>query len=520
MAFRFQFGIPPRTAAARSILGRTRGEDGTITPEDDTPKADYDKVTGFSPRDPGHSVTGEYDADLDETTISSLRAFATYPSRLNETDTEATLVVKVRGPVGEDEDGNPTFPSIKIVARPLATQLDYRWTGPAHSPLTGELDTLWKFQGDPNLTYEQNEAAAQSAYVEYGSTRTLEELNYWRAEDVPEGHSPPWTPPTDYEYDFIAYPRPPQDGPYDWQKYETWDFRYRLPSWYGTEQGDILTVPMVTYFDCYYQALTPTWPSDTNPFLGFWIAPVIPGFHIEGGAASIPSITVPVGPNLQSGITSAVETLTAIPQLKFTEDIRKLYPFSFGLIANNSEHAFPYFYVYDNKSPELWGTSYPVQWFNDQNIFKAYATWALELTAENCCWARGYTIRGKVRFKKYIFNLEQEGAVGISTPWAILNPTRPGNTAIGTVNSTIWPGMRFRVERDIEGNDLPPEDAGELDWEVTIDETTATGQPFKFGTFFCAQTLMVDGEPVITLPMDELVYVSDLVVTEIIPPAA
>lgn len=79
--------------------------------------------------------------------------------------------------------------------------------------------------------------------------------------------------------------------------------------------------------------------------------------------------------------------------------------------------------------------------------------------------------------------------------------------------------MRFRVERDIEGNDLPPVDAGELDWEVTVDETTATGSPETFGTFFCFETTMVDGSPVTTPPMDELVYISDFYITEITPPA-
>ena len=520
MPFRFQFGIPARIAGARSLLGRLRGGEGTITPEDDTPKEEYDKVTGLAPRDPGHVVTGEYDPDLDETTVSNVRAYANYPSRVVATESEPMLVAKIRGPILEDEEGKPIFPAVRIVARPLATQINYQWTGPAHNPLTGELDTLWKFQGNPSGDYESNTALAQAAYSEYGSTRVLTETNFWRAEDVPEGHTPPYEPPTDYEYDVTAYPRHPSaDGAYDWQKYETWDFRYRLPSWYGTEQGDILSVTAPGGTTVYYQGYTPTWPPETNPFFGVWLAPVIPGFHIEGGAASIPSIFVPSPPNPQPGITNAVETLTAIPELKFTEDIRKLYAYSFAVVANNSDHNFPEFGVYDNQVPDLWGTLYPVPWFNDSNFFKAYATWALEITAEDCCWCRGYTIKGKVKFKKYAFNTTQEGAVGPSQPWSILDPTRPGGTSLGTVGATIWPGMRFRVERDIEGNDLPPVDAGELDWEVTVNSTTATGSPETFGTFFCFETTMVDGSPVTTPPIDELVYISDFYITEITPPA-
>ncbi len=90
---------------------------------------------------------------------------------------------------------------------------------------------------------------------------------------------------------------------------------------------------------------------------------------------------------------------------------------------------------------------------------------------------------------------------------------------MGNIASTIWPGMRFRLEQDGEGNLVAPTDAGELDWEVTIDETTATGSPFRFGSFLVAETVMDDGEPVVTLPLDALVYVSDFEVTEIVPPS-
>lgn len=522
MAFVFQFGIPPRTAGTRTVLGRLRGGDGTITPQDDTPKAEYDKVTGFSPRDPQHVVTGEYDIELDETVVSYVRAFASYPSRVLATESDPALVAKIRGPISEDEEGNPVFPEVRIVARPLSCALDYQYTGPAHSPIGDGLDTLWKFQGDPALTFEQNQDAARAAYVEYGSTKTLVQTNYWRAEDVPEGHTPPWTAPTASEYDFQTFPRHPSaEGSYDWQKYETWDLRYRLPSWYGTEQGDILAAFAGTYWDLYYQALTPTWPADTNPFFSNWLVPVSPGFRLIGGAGTVPHITVPTGAGAQAGITAAVQTLTTAENLEFTEDIRKLYPFSYAVAANNDSavYSWPYFLVYDNKSPELWGTAYEVPWFNNVNLFKAYATWTLEVTADNCCWCSGYTIKGKVKFKKYLFDTVTEGAVGRAEPWAILNPGRPGFTSIGTVGATIWPGMRFRVQQDGEGNDLPPTDAGELDWEVTINETTATGSPYKFLNFFCFETTMVDGSPVVTPPIDDLVYVSDFYITEITPPA-
>lgn len=533
MPFRFQFGIPARIAGARSLLGRLRGEDGTITPVDDTPKEEYDKVTGLAPRDPGHVVTGEYDPDLDETTVSNVRAYASYPSRVVATESEPMLVAKIRGPIEEDEEGNPIFPAVRIVARPLATQINYQWTGPAHNPLTGELDTLWKFQGDPSGTYESNEALAQAAFSEYGSTRVLTETNFWRAEDVPEGHTPPYQAPTDAEYDVTAYPRHPSaDGPYDWQKYETWDFRYRLPTWYNTEQAELgaepYPPPITTGYLIYYKAFPASWPEETNPFGGVFLAPVIPGFYVQGGAASIPPIFVPYNSDPyggQTGITQAVETLTAQPQLKFTENIRKLYPYSFGIAATNSQHStFPTFTVYDNKAPEWWGAQYTVPWFNDMNVFRTNSSWTLEITAEDCCWCRGYRIKGKVKFKKYFFNLNQEGTVGRATMWSILNPFRPWGTAIGDVEATIWPGMRFRVERDIEGNDLPPVSAGELDWEVTLDSTNATGSPVRFLTFNCFETTMVDGVPVQTPPLygevNELVYISDFYITEILPPVA
>ena len=51
MAFRFQFGIPPRTAAARSLLGLQRGDPDVVTPGDTTNQGEYGNVTGFGQRD-------------------------------------------------------------------------------------------------------------------------------------------------------------------------------------------------------------------------------------------------------------------------------------------------------------------------------------------------------------------------------------------------------------------------------------------------------------------------------------
>lgn len=530
MPFRNRFGIPLRTAGTRCLLGRLRSDEGTITPGDATPKEQYVEVTGFSARDAKHVVTGEYDAELDETTVSYVRAYASYPALLNESDPQAAaLVLKLRGPIGEDEEGKPTFPAVTITARPLATQLDYQYTGPAHNPLTGGLSTLYTFQGDPSAPYLSNAFAAAQAFEEYGSTKLLAETNYWRSEDVPEGHTPPWAAPTSAEYDFDTAPRAPVDSSYDWQKWETWDMRYRFPSWYATELGDINELtddPSVGQSTLYYTSETNSQPSEANPFAGVWIAPVVPGWYIEGGGDSIPPVVV--GPyatvdEFRQGLTAAVQTLTSIPELTFAEEIRKLYAFSFGVAATNDSTYYTgsnLFSIHDNEPSTLFGEIYYAPFFNNSNVFKAYATWALEITAEDCCWLRGYKLRGKVRFKQYAFDLTSEGAIGTAVPW-VFNPTDfPGGaTSLGNINSTIWQGMRFRLQQDGEGNLLPPTEAGELDWEVTIDETTATGAPFQFGSFFVAETTMVDGEPVVNLPLDALVYVSDFEITEIVPPA-
>ena len=520
MAFRFQFGIPPRTAAARSLLGLQRGDPDVVTPGDTTNQGEYGNVTGFGQRDPGNDVTGEYDFFLDETTISYVRAYSNYPAKLNSTDEEATLVAKIQGPIKEDEDGNPVFQGIKITCRPLACQIDHVYTADALNG-DGLPDQLYAFYGS-STDYATNEAEAQSAFSEYSPAKSVEATYYWRSTDVPSGHTPAWTPPEFWEYEFTCYPHREAEAEYDWQKWETWDMRYRIPSWYRTDAGvaaNGFDGQLYWKYDSYqYPARS---ESTYNPYLGTRIVPVCKGFYIEGGADEVPKAYYVDDPDPQiawESFINAYQTIITDPLATYWEYVRKLYSYSYAVSALNSQGTLwcDSFIVressYDSYSVNNDWNTYVVERQNQENDFKAVATWTLEIDAPLCCWSKGYTIRGRVYFKKYQIDT---GVEAISS--GLITALEVSGSAINQATS-VWPGMAFRLEQT-DGVTDPPEDAGYLDWEVVIDETTAKGSPHKFLNFLCYETTMVDGEPVTNPPLDEMVYVSDFVVTEIVPPS-
>lgn len=93
------------------------------------------------------------------------------------------------------------------------------------------------------------------------------------------------------------------------------------------------------------------------------------------------------------------------------------------------------------------------------------STWQVKIKADLCCWNKGYTLRGKVKISRLPLEFRPNPLNPPESPY--LN-TAPEAITFGWFN--FW-GNWFKVSENVE-----PQAYAEITWEVTLNETTATGE--------------------------------------------
>lgn len=373
-------GIPRRLVACRCLLGNLRS--ALDTEESSETNIDYEFITGCAERAGSHEVTT--DEIGNEGYITNLAGFQNYPIKLtNGTDNPDThLVIKARGVLQMDDDGNPLFPSIKLTLRPLSSYLDYAWLGDAggrreSTPVNGLgenifgeiiVDTFppaYEFEGDLaqfllewNGSYDSNGCQeytsaegsyeafqdawnnnyneAYSRFNELGAMQQYKGEFYYRVEDLPPGidpatYAPPLKP---QEIDLSLHPRADGEEAYNFRINESWDLRYRYPLWWNERGG----MPYYDEADTEKWIWEPTTVLETdNPFLLSYrpntpqvLVPVQKFLRIFSPEAFPVSPTPdPNGYFLRSAFGHQARPLHQGGQVQSVSIIRKRYPYSF-----------------------------------------------------------------------------------------------------------------------------------------------------------------------------------------------
>lgn len=367
-------GIPKRTAACRCILGNLRND--PLTEESSETTIDYEFITGCAERAGAHEVMTK----LPEGYITSLAAFRNYPTKLppSTDDPNTHLIIKARGVPQMDDDGNPTFPSIKLTLRPLSSYLDYTWLGDAgarrqNTPVNalgenefGEIivddfPPAYTFEGtaqaqlkltfggigdngcpqyfttQPDINafqdgFTENYNEAVSRFGELGAMLTYKGEFFYRVEDLPPSldpatYAPPLKP---QEIDLTLYPRIDGEEPYQFKINESWDLRYRYPLWWNERGG-------LPYYD---EANTEKWiwePTTVletdNPFsyLGQNILVPVQKFIRIFDATAFPVSPTPDPTGLFSSSIFGHQSRPLFQggQIQAVSIVRKRYPYSF-----------------------------------------------------------------------------------------------------------------------------------------------------------------------------------------------
>lgn len=117
-------------------------------------------------------------------------------------------------------------------------------------------------------------------------------------------------------------------------------------------------------------------------------------------------------------------------------------------------------YTYDSWNPSLTeqGQAY-AEYFNT-------STWKLRVKADLCCWNKGYKIKGRIKIAKRLLKFDP----AYTDPTSGL-PVRFGGEST-RVNYAYFEGHRFVLD----DNFAPDEDWQTVNWEIEMNESTATGE--------------------------------------------
>lgn len=586
-------GIPHRIGATRCVLGTLRSSPDSVEAQETT--TEYDNVTGCSPRNPEHGVKFTDDG-LGNNTFTAMSPYSTYPTKLplSTENPDTHLVIKARGELERDDDGTWLFPKIKLTLRPLFTRLDYKWV--ADAVATSNIDSVTEFGGgyeedingesvwdDFDFFYQYNaptltkpeggsEAASdeyiverdrlENAFVERGIPLYLQGDFYYRAEDRPPNLSSDYSPPLKpWEIDLTLYPRADGEEAYQFKKNESWDLRYRYPSWYPQYGGSPFHIrdAVDPWGKWVFYTQSQILPSD-NPFaygqsqyakgIPQLLCPVEKYIRIQEGSKPLFPIKTPQYAG-QATYSSFPEMylLHQPKHLQVVSKVRKRYPYSFTTQVQSVNYPYP-FYVYDNNPDNvfygidieglgfaytLWGTQYYFatrNWLAGESDpepvkYDCKSWWRMEIETDRCEWNfnekldEGWTIKGYVKFGKKLLEVPQAyqgGALRGSAPFFYFT----GGQVVSPVNG-VFPLPAFGFE-----NWQSPEldvDAGQTPFTIKITRDNALGTPVTVVDFpIGGQTFVPNGEggydPVQwgDAPERSINFITDFVITEIIPP--
>ena len=534
-------GIPLRIAACNCLLGMTRDmEDFVVADEQFT---DWEGIVGASMRDPQHIVVGvnyvdnrdgtENDGFNDGATAlcTILQPFQNYPEVVGSGQ-KPNLIIKARGKI-KWKNGSPEFPAIKITLRPYKCELDYTYMGNFNKSGEGEVgyessmernghfsyddiwDT-WQFEGEPTPNFytdpvgnytaqSKNQREAEKQFEERGKMITLTETHYFKNNDRPADEKTPWEAVPDWVPNPTLYPRAETGEPYNFKRNESYDFRYRFPSWWfeqskniiiGTERSSIY-LPEINDGAGYvfFPAVEATpWVSQPvptanvgihdNPFFDEnkeGIAPVIKGFYVDG----------------QFPTTGGYKALASSTALKGYKYIRKRYSFSFSvscpasqqlIVPDNTVGAVMVYYdpnyyggIYSDRFQAFYVIPRAQDNIGSTQTFDCTTWWRMEISAPLAEWnwdeveESGTKISGWIILNKKVCDVNPSSTIGVgggvhSSNWWYGGGAYYSTAFYGFAGlSPITAGKKFDFT-DKFGIELP---AGEIPWSVTISKSNA-----------------------------------------------
>lgn len=538
-------GIPLRIAACNCLLGMTRDMEDFVEATEST--TSWDGIVGASLRDPNHIVVGVKYVDSRDGTANDgfnddakalctiLQPYGNYPASIPVGSEPDNLIVMARGKI-KWSAGKPVFPAITIKLRPYKSVLDYQYMGNTNAsgegevgyegkdktPPTGgteDLMDLWMFEGEVPPNYfsdydghyaaiQRNQEKAQYQFQERFAMLTLQETHYFENKDRPPDEKTPWEAVPPHLPNPTLYPRAPTGEAYNFKRNESWDCRYRLPSWWFDPnknvivwcEGSPVAMPAISFDGAeQFPAVEATeWQFTSvktentlpsfNPFFDpegttqEGIAPVIKGFYVDG---ELPSAT-------------GWKALAQSTSIKWYKEIRKRYSFSFDVSSPST----PYYYVPDNTVGaqgvyyhdygEGGSGSYNYTWrgqlaytvtpiLNDYadttNKFKCDTWWRMEISAPLAEWnwdeeeEVGTTISGWILLNKKVCDTSKSYhgnawfGGGVAVGWN-------GGGYYNNFYYTWWSAPVTGGVRYFFGDfgELP---AGEIPWSVTISKANA-----------------------------------------------
>ena len=609
-------GIPLRIGATRCVLGTLRIDPDTVEATNTT--TDYENITGCSPRDPKHDIQ----TDNVDDKATSMACWTNYPALLPSSDEEnpdTHLVVKARGDLVVDQEGEWYLPKIELTIRPLKSALDYKFARdftdqmPVGSQLTWfgqeglgtyaensdeemvvndfKINYYYEFdprepsllEGDPESGYFEddsyylNELAkdandrvyAQPLKATHGVTMTLKSDFYWKTEDKPSDTPAQYAPPLKpQEIDLTLYPRSEGDEPYEFKINESWDLRYRFPTWWNLRGGYPWTNPENRNE---YIWNPPTELDGDNPFAnegnifsggippdGELLVPVQKFIRV-GDPANFPIVVAGSDPREQ---VWGVRNLFALKQVESVTKIRKRYPFSFKanplidtvarvsratvldwtVPPNYSEIASPPF-----GESFLWSKGIAYDFYSvpygaedpdvhDAETMSSYydcqTWWRMEINTDLGEWnydeelEKGWKIKGKIVFgrKGLTGTVANHPLYHRGWRWTGEGQINPIGNSFNPqlIYNGIWRTQAFGFFEG-EGDD-PYNTAGEVEFEVEITEDNAIGSKVRVFDFPIGGTITPPWTNQPTqfgnLRTNEICFIKDFYITEIVPPVA
>lgn len=597
-------GIPLRISACNCLLGMTRDMEDFVEATETT--TNWDGIVGASLRDPTHIVVGVNYVDSRDGTANDgfnddakalctiLQPYGNYPASIPVGSSPDNLIVMARGKI-KWKDGKPVFPAITIKLRPYKCVLDYTYLGNTNASGEGEVGyegkdktpptggsedimDIWQFEGEVPPNYftdyeghyaaiQRNQEKAQQQYGERFAMLTLNETHYFENKDRPSDEKTPWEALPAYVPNPTLYPRANTGEAYDFKRNESWDCRYRFPTWWFDKnknvivwcEGSPIELPAISFdgFEQFPAVEATEWQYTSvktenvnqtdNPFFDpdsaqnyEGIAPVIKGFYVEG---ELPSQT-------------GWKALAGSNSLKWYKEIRKRYSFSFNVESPSN----PYMYIPDNTVGaqgvyyhdynsnyydyiSRYQLAYTVRPLHEEYVdgtqkFKCDTWWRMEVSAPLAEWnwdkeeKAGTTIAGWILLNKKVCNTANPNGYygdawvggGVSAGWN--NGGYGGNFYYTWWSSPVTGGRKFIWSKEL-GN-FP---AGEIPWSVTISPSNAKEKDdgikafVPFFDFPIGGSIWVsDGEGGLTEircgdPIENgMSYISDFVVTAISTP--
>lgn len=404
-----------------------------------------------------------------------------------------------------------------------------------------------------------------------GKMVTLSETHYFKSKDRPEDEPTPWQPLSGLELDPTFHPRLPSMDAYDFGRNETIDFRYRYPANYLNKYGFLtmptgflVALPEVTFDGAQVHPAIPqgtwVWETFTQVDPGFQ-TPLNPLFQPSGNDIYFENLAIEEGiaPVIKGWYwdsptppTNGLKGLFQSTSFKMLKEVRKRYPFSFLVKDSRVEQ----YRVLDHRpgnqrlieDVNSAGNNYTIRspsFYEEnvtkQNTFQAIAWWRMEVDAKLCGWnskkveeedpdtgltkikVQGAKIKGviKLGMKALQPGYAQEGLY--STMYTQQYFGFFWDRFTGIAPSFVYrcvPEVYFD-ENFIQRYYIPEYDAGEILWEVTLDEDNAKGKPTKFLDFDLTSGAELPGQnPGLpgSVPDNSLVFIKEIIVTEVILP--